>query len=662
MALLIDSKPWSDKLESSLSSLSPSLSKNSVFQTLQLIGIPARALQFFDWVQKRGFAHDEQSFFLMLEILGRARNLNAARNFLFSIEKRSNGSVKLEDRFFNSLIRSYGNAGLFQESIKLFESMRSMGISSSVVTFNSVLSILLKRGRTNMAQSLFGEMLRTYGVTPDVYTFNILIRGFCKNSMLDEGFRFFKEMEQFKCEPDVITYNTIIDGLCRSGKVRIAHNVVKGMNKKREDLHPNVVTYTTLVRGYCVRQEIEEAMVVFEEIISRGLKPNQITCNTLIKGLCEAKKYDKIKEILEKMMQVGGFKPDTCTFNTLMNAHCKAGNSEEALKVFHKMSALQVQPDSATYNVLIRSLCQQGDFERGEKLFDEVSEKEILLSNVGCRPLVAAYNPMFEYLCANGKTDKAERVFRQLMKRGIQDPSSYRTLIMGHCKEGTFKSGYELLVLMLQRAFVPELETYVLLINGLLKTGEALLAYKALEKMVKSSHLPSTAIYHSTLEELVKKKCAHESASLIMLMLGKRVRQNITHTTSAVRLIFCSGFRDKAFMIIHLLYDNGYVIEMEELIGFFCKQRKLIEAHKLLLFCLEKHQRIDIDLCNMVIEGICESNRLSEAFSLYCQLVERGNHQQLRSLEKLKIALQAARRLDEAEFVSKRMIKELAIR
>ena len=169
-----------------------------------------------------------------------------------------------------------------------------------------------------------------------------------------------------------------------------------------------------------MKQEIDEALVVLEEMASQGLKPNIVTYNILIKGLCEAGKLD-LKEILEGMMGAGGFTPDTCAFNTLIHAHCSVGNLDEALKVFARMFELHVRPDSATYNVLIRSLCQIGDYGRAEELYDDLSEKDILLSNVGCKPLVAIYNPMFEYFCGNEKTNKAERVFRQLMKRGTQD-------------------------------------------------------------------------------------------------------------------------------------------------------------------------------------------------------------------------------------------------
>ena len=181
------------------------------------------------------------------------------------------------------------------------------------------------------------------GVTPNVYIFNILIRGFCKNSMVVEGFKFFKLMERFKCDTDVVTYNTIVDGLFRERKVGIAHKVVKGMSKKGLDLNPNVVAYTTLVRGYCMKQDIDEALVIFQEMISRGLKPNRITYNTLIKGLSEVHKYDKIKEILEGIGEDGRFiLVDTCTFNMLINAHCNARNIDEVLNVFKKIGRAHV--------------------------------------------------------------------------------------------------------------------------------------------------------------------------------------------------------------------------------------------------------------------------------------------------------------------------------
>ncbi|XP_074379549.1 pentatricopeptide repeat-containing protein At1g02060, chloroplastic [Apium graveolens] len=644
--------------ESSLPSTS--LSQTTILRTLRLIKTPSQALHFFIRAHKNGFTHTPQSYFLMLQILSQSRNFNSARNFLFSIEKKSNGTVKIDDKFFNVLIRSYANAGLFSESIKLFNNMKSVGVFPSVITFNSLFVILLRRGRIGMVYEVFDEMLKTYGVTPDNFTFNILIKGFCRNGKVDEGFRFFNEMIKRGCQPDVVTYNTLVDGLCRVGKVKVAHNVVKGMVKKSGDLNlnPNVVTYTTLIRGYCGKHEIDEALDILKEMVDHGLKPNEITYNTLIQGLCGAQKLDKIKEVLEGSLGGSKFVPDTCTFNTLMNAHCSAGNVDEAVKVFEKMAELKVQPDSATYSILIGSFCQKKDYKRSEKLLDELLKKEILLQDGGCKPLVAAYNPIFEYLCSNGKSATADRFFRQLLKRGTQDPSSFKTLIMGHCREGAYNAGYELLVIMLRRDFMPDVEIYESLINGLLQKGEPKLTHDTLEKMLRSSYLPPTPMFHSILTALIKKSCVSESARLVMLMLEKRITPNIGLSTDVVKLLFKNGTRDKATEIVRAVYENGYTLKANELIAYLCQNRRLLEAQETLMLCLAKEQTVDSDTCSTVIAGLCKIRKASEAFKLYYELLEKGVGKSLSCLKDLRDALEAEGRLKEAEFVSLRMPKQ----
>ncbi|KAF6159631.1 hypothetical protein GIB67_034593 [Kingdonia uniflora] len=657
IAQLIDKQPWSSDLETTLvASFTSPLPNATLLHLLNLIKTTYKATQFLLWAQSRALApNNDQTYYQLLEIFGRKGNFNAARNLVLSIEKKSGGTVKLQDKFFNSLIRNYGNAGLIQESIKVFIMMKSIGVAPSVITFNSLLTVLVRRGRITMAKKLFDEMLTMYGISPDVFTFNILIRGFCMNSMVRDGFRFFKDMSRYECTPDVITYNTLVDGLCRAGKVRIAHNVVKGMSKKGLDLRPNVVTYTTLIRGYCEKHCIGDALDVFDEMIACGLKPNRITHNTLIQGLCEAQKFDKITEVLEGMIKGGEFYPDTCTFNTLMNAHCNAGKLDEALIVFDKMVCLKIIPDSASYSILIRNLCEKKEFEKAEKLFDELYEKGILVRDVGCTPLVAAYNLMFEYLCSEGRTDKAERLFKQLLRRGTQDPPSFKTLIIGHCREGEFKRGYDLLVLMLRRDFVPDTEIYESLIEGFLKKKEPCFAHKTLEKMLKSSYQVKTSMFHYILADLLEESYAREAASLVMLMLERRIRQNINLSTNTITLLFKTGIRDTALEIMRLLYEKGFSIKMEEPINHLLQNENFLEAREVLLFNLEKNQTVDIEMYSDCITGLCKIKRAAEAFGLYYELIERGNKQGLSCLRDLKNSLEDEGRSNEAAFISKKM-------
>ncbi|RAL54951.1 unnamed protein product [Cuscuta campestris] len=660
MAQLIKFRPWTKETESSLAAISgPILSEITILHTLRLIKAHRKSLQFFAWAENSGFKLTSQGYFLMLELLGRERNLNSARNFLFSIPDRSKGAVKLEARFFNSLIKHYALAGLFEKSVTLFTTMKLMGVSPSAVTFNTLFSILMKRGRTGMVYQLYDEMLETFGVKPDLHTFNILIKGCCMNSMVSQGFRFFKEMEKHECEPNVITYNTLVNGLCRDGKVKVARNVVDGMLKRGSNLTPNVVTYTTLIKGYCMNRSIDEALSVLKEMVDLGLEPNNITYNTLIHGLIQAQEFDRVKELFKMASEKGGFVPDTCTFNTVINKHCEEGNMKAALEAYEKMSVLKVHPDSATFSILIRCLCEKEDFEAAEKLFDDLFDSEAVLSESGSRPIVAAFNPMFKYLCNNRKTKKADKVFRQLMKRGVQDPCTFKTLIMGHCNEGASGDGQQLLVWMLRRNFVPDHETYESLIHCLLREAKPQLAYNTLEKMLKSSHLPETSIFHDILTELAKQECALECADLVVLMLHKKIRPNITLSTETVRVLLKSGLHGRAFGVLEGLYEKGYLVNIEELVVFLSKRKELSKARELLLYGLKNGQSVGMDICSNLLTALCKEDfRVEEAFELYYELLEREDKVPFECLEVLKLRLEAEGKSTEAEFVAKRMPKQ----
>ncbi|MQM13395.1 hypothetical protein Taro_046316 [Colocasia esculenta] len=666
-----ESYRWSPQLECSLSALSSNLTQAVVVRALDLLNSPPTALRFFRWAQRHRVPLDDRAHFRMLQVLCRRNNLSPAMEFLLSLncESAAGDAVALHDRFFNALIRAYGRSGQVREAIGLFRRMRNeFGIQPSVFSFNSLLMVLLRRGRTETARKLFDEMVRPEGrhaaLSPDVCTFNILIRGFCLNSMVDEGFRFFKEMKQWDCEPDILTYNTLLHGLCCAGKVRIAHNLLNGMRTKSPDLKPSVISYTTVIRGYCGKRRIDEALELFREMVSSGIKPSEISYNTLIQGLCEARRMDLIKEIIK--LDTGAnsgdnLKPDTCTFNTLITAYCNMDCVVDACKVFAKMAEMKVKSDSATYSILIRALCQNEDFERAEALLDELLEKEVLTRKGGSSRVMAAYNPILEYLCRKGKAQKASRVFLQLLAKGTLDMASCKTMILGHCREGAPSQGYQIVVEMVRRDLMPDEETYEALIEGFLANGDVVSAWKALGKMLGSGHRPKTSIFHSVLTGLLREDmCVREAYDLVTVMLERKIRQSIALSTELVATLFKSGSNDKGFEILRLLYGNGYGVKMEELVGFLCQSQKLLEARDLLLFCLKQQQSLGVEVHGMVVKELCQIGRASEAFELFYELSEKKVPLDSSCLEELEVALRAEGRQREAKFVSQRSSRQQA--
>ena len=57
-------------------------------------------------------------------------------------------------------------------------------------------------------------MMVERGRSPNVFSYNILINGYCKNKRIDEARSLFDEMSNKGVAPNVVTYSTLIGGFC----------------------------------------------------------------------------------------------------------------------------------------------------------------------------------------------------------------------------------------------------------------------------------------------------------------------------------------------------------------------------------------------------------------------------------------------------------------
>lgn len=91
-------------------------------------------------------------------------------------------------------IRAYCMLGEVQKGFEMSQKMMDMGLSTNVVSFNTLISGYCNKGLFGLAlkvKSLMGQN----GVQPNVVTFITLINGFCKERKRHEANRVFNEMK-----------------------------------------------------------------------------------------------------------------------------------------------------------------------------------------------------------------------------------------------------------------------------------------------------------------------------------------------------------------------------------------------------------------------------------------------------------------------------------
>ncbi|KAJ8770810.1 hypothetical protein K2173_021457 [Erythroxylum novogranatense] len=276
-----------------------------------------------------------------------------------------------QEPFVSTLIRSYGQAGMFDQALRTYEQMGQFGASRTVISFNALLSACTRSKLYGKVPVLFNDVLSKYGVLPDSVSYGILIKSYCEAGMPEKGVERLREMEE------------------------------KGVEV-------SAVTYTTLVSAFYKKGKSEEAERLWSEMVQKGCELDVAAYNVKVMH-AQSGEPEKVKAIMDEMGSLG-LKPDTISYNYLIISYCKSGMMEEAEKVYKSLEEYGCKPNASTFRTLVHYLCKEGEYEKGYKIFKE----SVRVHKI---PEFAILKGLVEGLVAKKKMKEAKGLIRTIKKK-----------------------------------------------------------------------------------------------------------------------------------------------------------------------------------------------------------------------------------------------------
>ncbi|KAJ1387131.1 Tetratricopeptide-like helical domain superfamily [Sesbania bispinosa] len=431
-------------LESDPGSLAETLEKSPFRWTPELVdkvlkrlwNHGPKALQFFKHLDRHPtYIHSSSSYEHAIDIAARMREYNTVWALVGRMRALRHGPTP---RTFAIIAERYATGGKAHRAVKVFLSMHEHGCRQDLNSFNTILDVLCKTKRVEMAHNLFKifkgrfkcdsvsynimangwclikrtpmalqvlkEMVER-GINPTMVTYNTLLKGYFRSHQLREAWEFFLEMKKRKCEIDVVTYTTMVHGFGVAGEVKKSKRVFDEM--VRAGVVPSVATYNALIQVLCKKDNVQNALVVFEEMVGKGLVPNLTTYNVVIRGLCHVGDMEKAVEFMGRMEE-HDVRPSVQTYNVVIRYFCDAGEIEKGLGMFEKMGDGSCLPNLDTYNILISAM-----FVR-KKSEDLVVAGKLLMEMVdrGFLPRKFTFNRVLNGLLLTGNQDFAKEILR----------------------------------------------------------------------------------------------------------------------------------------------------------------------------------------------------------------------------------------------------------
>ncbi|KAM7251497.1 hypothetical protein ACFE04_023380 [Oxalis oulophora] len=315
---------------------------------------------------------DRIAFSIAIDKLSKDKHFTTIHEFLEELRTTRN-DLKTE-RFVSHSIILYGQANMMDQAVATFKELHEgKEIVASIKSLNALLYACILAKDYKRLKSIFVQYPGMYDLTPDIDTYNNVIKAFSESGESDSCYSILSEMERKEVVPNGTTFSSMIAGFYLEEKFDDVFKVL-GLMKDKYEINPGLRIYNVRVQGLCKLKKTNEAKALFDEMVSSKIKPDSVTYENLILGFCKEGNLDEAKSLFKKMTD-SQLKPTSSCYFTMVHFLCQGGDFEAALSVFKQSMGKGWAPNFRTTKFLVEGLAKNSKVEEAKKVIVEIKEK-----------------------------------------------------------------------------------------------------------------------------------------------------------------------------------------------------------------------------------------------------------------------------------------------
>lgn len=291
-----------------------------------------------------------------------------------------------------TLCAMYAKCGEVLVARLLFDGMEN----PVVILWNAMISGYAKNGYASEAVELFKEMVAR-NIGPDSITIRSATLACAQLGSLEVGKWMEDCTHKSEYRDDIFVKTTLIDMYAKCGSIINAHRVFDSIRDK------DVVAWSAIIVGYGLHGHGKEAICLFKQMLSEGIKPNDVTFVGILSACNHAGLVDEGWKYFHSMHDYG-IVPRHQHYACVVDLLSRAGHLQKAYEFIMRMP---MEPEVTVWGALLNACRIYGHVGLGELAAERVFELEPL--NAG------HYVQLSNIYAANGIWSGVVRV-RVLMK------------------------------------------------------------------------------------------------------------------------------------------------------------------------------------------------------------------------------------------------------
>ncbi|XP_043712040.1 pentatricopeptide repeat-containing protein At1g80150, mitochondrial-like [Telopea speciosissima] len=276
--------------------------------------------------------------------------------------------------FVVRIIMLYGKVGMVEHALQTFYTMHLFGCERTVMSFNAALKVLAQTLDLGTIQVFLDEVPRRFCISPDVFSFNIVIKGFCEIGILDSAYLIMVEMEKVGIRPDVVTYTTLISAFYKNGRSEIANGLWNLMVHK--GCLPNLATFNARIQYLVNQRRAWKANALMAKMQLLRINPDVVTFNLVIKGFYLAGFPEMARRVYLAFCD-NGYKPNRMIYQTLIHYDCMAEEFNLAFRMCKDSMERNWFPNVDTIFKLLEGLQKKAEYRKARIIMMLVQRRKL---------------------------------------------------------------------------------------------------------------------------------------------------------------------------------------------------------------------------------------------------------------------------------------------
>ncbi|GJN27357.1 hypothetical protein PR202_gb15375 [Eleusine coracana subsp. coracana] len=386
-------------------------------------GFVGKAVELFLEMEECGLQSDEVLVSCLLAGLGNSVNTCGGKAFHAVIMRRNlgdsmligNGLILMYCKFelvevacrvfrmmhhcdaesWNLMIIGYCKAGCDVKCLELYRERPFRGNDGFLGDANSLVSAISSCSRLGKVR--LGQSARCYAIKHllDDYSSvaNGLISMYGRCGKLDHACKIFCWS---KLKRDVVTWNALIASYAHLGHSNDALSLYDQM--RTEGVKPNSATLLTVISACADLAALERGEQIHSYVKEMGLDSDVPISTALVDMYAKCGQLGISRGIFDSMLQ-----RDVVSWNVMISGYGMHGNAKEALELFSEMEGGSVEPNGVTFLSILSACCHAGLVDEGRKLFTKMTEYSLV-------PNLKHYACMVDLLAKSGLLQEAEDI------------------------------------------------------------------------------------------------------------------------------------------------------------------------------------------------------------------------------------------------------------